>query len=159
MRRQLFTCLAFAATVTAATAASAQSAPGFHVDRFNPSERGSEWFALDSLDMRGGARPAIGVVGELALKPLAIPQEGPDGTHLTVLKHQFYTHLGGSMVLGDRVRVGINVPMLLSQDGQSGTAFGQNYSGPSKASIGDIRFGADLRIAGQYGDAFVLAIG
>ncbi len=159
MRRQLFSCLAFAATVTAGTAAYAQSAPGFAVDRFNPSERGSEWFALDSLDMRGSTRPAIGVVGELALKPLAIPQEGPPGTHLTVLKHQFFTHLGASMVLGDRVRVGLNVPLLLSQSGQSGAAFGQTYAGPKKTAVGDVRLGADLRIAGQYGDAFILAVG
>jgi OmpA-OmpF porin, OOP family len=159
MRRQLFSCLAFAATVTTAAAAFAQSVPGFAVDRFNPSERGSEWFALDSLDMRGNARPAIGVVGELALKPLAIPQQGPDGTHLTVLNHQFYTHLGASMVLGDRVRIGLNVPLLLSQSGQSGTAFNQQYTGPNKAALGDVRMSADVRLVGQYGDAFILALG
>ena len=33
--------------------ASAQStAPGFALDRFEPSERGSDWFAADSLDFR-----------------------------------------------------------------------------------------------------------
>ncbi len=159
MRRQLFTSLAFAATVTAATAASAQSTPGFAVDRFNPSERGSEWFALDSLDLRGTNRLAVGVVGELALKPLAIPQEGPDGTHLTLLKHQFFTHLGASAVLGDRFRMGVNVPLLLSQNGQSGTAFGESYAAPKKAALGDIRIGADIRLLGTYGDAFTTALG
>ena len=159
MRRQLFSSLAFAATVTASTAAFAQSAPGFAVDRFNPSERGSEWFALDTLDIRGNGRVAIGAVGELALKPLAVPAEGPDGTHITVLKHQFFTHLGASMVLGDRLRAGINVPLLLSQNGQTGTAFGQQYAGPKKAAIGDVRFGADFRLGGQYGDPFTVALG
>lgn len=50
------------------TSASAQTtADGFALDRFNPSDRGSEWFALDSLDLRGSGRLAIGLVGELAI--------------------------------------------------------------------------------------------
>src|ERR1700722_12839275 len=62
-----------ALTATSERTARAQStASGFSLDRFNPSERGSEWFALDSLDMRGHLRPAIGLVGELADSPLVI---------------------------------------------------------------------------------------
>ncbi|MEY4514285.1 MAG: hypothetical protein RLZZ450_6407, partial [Pseudomonadota bacterium] len=42
--------------------ARAQSvSSGFALDRFEPSERGSEWFSQDSLDLRGHLRPAIGL--------------------------------------------------------------------------------------------------
>src|SRR5439155_411967 len=43
-------------------AALSQQAQGFALDRFEPSERGSEWFALESLDLRGDGRLAFGVV-------------------------------------------------------------------------------------------------
>ncbi len=29
---------------------------GFAIDRFDPAERGSDWFAADSLDLRGHGR-------------------------------------------------------------------------------------------------------
>ena len=50
------------------------SQPGFLVDRFNPSERGSEWFALDTLDLRGALRPALGIVARVR-RPSLRPQE------------------------------------------------------------------------------------
>ena len=56
-------------------AASAQQVPqttGFAVSKFEPSERGSEWFAQDSMDYRGKLRPSIGIVGEYVYRPLVI---------------------------------------------------------------------------------------
>lgn len=53
--------------------AQAQETPqpeqGFALNRFNPSERGSEWFSADSLDMRGHLRPALGLTLDWAHKP------------------------------------------------------------------------------------------
>ena len=64
----------FGAITFASSAARAQTPPiqrGFAVDRFDPSERGSEWFILDSLDLRGHKRiTAGGVVGAWSYKPL-----------------------------------------------------------------------------------------
>src|SRR3974390_1204427 len=51
--------------------ARAQS-QGFAIDRFDPSERGSDWFVLESLDLRGHVRPAAGLVMEYAYRPLVI---------------------------------------------------------------------------------------
>jgi OOP family OmpA-OmpF porin len=154
-RTLLTTCLAALAVLGARTA-SAQS-QGFAMDRFNASERGSDWFALDSLDLRGELRPALGVVGEYAFKPIAVPT-GP-GTHTTVVSDQFFLHPGGSLVLADRVRIAVDVPVALYQHGQSVLAFGQQYSAPNKAALGDVRFGGDVRIVGQYGDPVTVGVG
>lgn len=57
--------LAFLVASAIAPAAAAQTpAAGFALDRFNPAERGSEWFVMDSLDLRGHVRPALGLTLE-----------------------------------------------------------------------------------------------
>ena len=53
---------------------------GFALDRFNPSERGSEWFSEDTLDLRRDPGGAVGIVGELAIRPLVL--YNTDGTLL-----------------------------------------------------------------------------
>src|SRR5450631_4493664 len=111
----------FAAAALATTRAQAQStANGFALDRFNPSERGSEWFVMDSLDLRGRTRPAIGLVGELADSPLVL--YNPDGSkRATPVHYQLILHPGASLVLFDRVRVGFDLPIAAYQDGQTGS--------------------------------------
>ena len=51
---------------------------GFALNRFDPSERGSDWFALESLDLRGHNRWAVGVVGDWAYKPLVLYDSAGD---------------------------------------------------------------------------------
>ena len=66
--RTLALCTLAGASVGAwAGPARAQATPGFALNRFEPSETGSEWFANDTLDLRGNFRPALGVVAGLAL--------------------------------------------------------------------------------------------
>ena len=79
--RRSFAVLAPLFFVTFSPYAQAQQAPGFAIDRFDPSERGSEWFALESLDLRGEARLAFGVVGDWGHKPLVL--YAPDGSQRT----------------------------------------------------------------------------
>ena len=160
MHKGLLSTLFAASLAFVPSIASAQQAvtPGFGVDRFNPSERGSEWFVLDSLDFRGKVRPAIGLVGEYAHKPLVI--YNPDGSERTsVVSGQFFLHAGASLVLEDRLRIGFNLPMALANNGDNGIINGQRLSGPGRAALGDMRFSADLRILGEYATPFSLAIG
>jgi OOP family OmpA-OmpF porin len=44
---------ALASLVLAPSPAAAQQTNGFAVNRFEPSERGSDWFTNESLDLRG----------------------------------------------------------------------------------------------------------
>ena len=68
--------LALVATIAAAAVpatASAQTVePGFALNRFSPSAPGSDWFSLESLDLQGHGRVALGLLGDYARKPLAL---------------------------------------------------------------------------------------
>jgi outer membrane protein OmpA-like peptidoglycan-associated protein len=147
-----------AATLASGTAEAQSTASGFALDRFNPSERGSEWFATDSLDLRGNWRPAIGLVGELADSPLVL--YNADGSKLaTPVHYELILHPGASLVLFDRLRLGFDLPIAAYQDGTGGTINGVTYPGITSGGVGDLRLGADVRLFGEYGDAFRLAAG
>ncbi len=152
-----------AATMTCAACAGlardarAQS-QGFALDTFDPSERGSDWFSVESLDLRGNVRPAIGVVMDGAYRPLVI--YAPDGTiRDSVVRNQIFANVGATLVLWDRLRVGFNLPVAVFQDGHGGTLDGVTFTPPSTPSVGDLRLGADLRLVGTYGEPFTLALG
>jgi OOP family OmpA-OmpF porin len=153
-------CVAALATIAWSASASAQTVvttPGA-LNRFEPSERGSDWFANESLDLRGSFRPAIGIVGDYGYKGYTL--ENPDGTENTaVISSQFYLHVGASVNLFDRLRLGVSLPLALLQDGESKTAAGRRYIAPSSGGVGDLRLAADLRLLGAYGDPFTLALG
>ncbi len=112
---------------------------------------------LDSLDIRGHARPAIGVVADWGHKPLVVLN--PDGTErATIVEDQIFAHLGGSLVFWDRLRAGIDLPIALYQNGDAITINGVHYNPPDTA-LGDLRLTSDVRLIGRYGDVFNSAIG
>jgi outer membrane protein OmpA-like peptidoglycan-associated protein len=150
--------LVAAASLFTRPALAQNTASGFALDRFNPSERGSEWFSLDSLDFRGQVRPAIGLVGELAVNPLVV-YNADGSTRAIPVQDQLILHPGASLVLWERVRLGLDLPIAVYQNGNSGSVMGETYAGVGKAGVGDLRIGADVRILGQYGDAFRLSLG
>jgi len=144
--------------VTALEARAQQAEPGFALDRFEPSERGSNWFSLESLDLRGSGRFAAGLVLDYGKDPLVI--YGPDGEKVSaVVADQFFAHVGASLVVWDRVRFGVNLPIALVQDGDAGTASSGSFSSENSSTVGDLRLAADIRLAGEYGDPVTFAGG
>src|ERR1035438_5027252 len=111
--RWLSAALACAACTSLAREAHAQ-AQGFAVDQFEPSERGSDWFSVESLDLRGHLRPAIGVVMDGAYKPLVVYADGKPEE--AVVQDQIFANAGASLVLWNRLRVGFNLPIAVFQD-------------------------------------------
>jgi OmpA-OmpF porin, OOP family len=157
MARWLSAAMTCAACAGLAREARAQS-QGFALDTFDASERGSDWFSVESLDLRGNVRPAIGLVMDGAYRPLAI--YSPDGTvRDSVVRNQIFANVGATLVLWDRLRVGFNLPVAVFQDGRGGVLDGVTYAPPGTPSVGDLRLGADLRLAGTYGQPFTLALG
>jgi outer membrane protein OmpA-like peptidoglycan-associated protein len=147
-----------AATLLAPARARAQAATGFALDQYDPSVRGSDWFANESLDLRGHVRPAIGVVADYSYRPLAI--YNTDGSFRSaIVADQLFFHVGGSLVLWDRLRVEASLPVLAHQDGDGGSLGGTTFAKPGAVNIGDPRLGADVRLFGAYGDAFTVAAG
>jgi outer membrane protein OmpA-like peptidoglycan-associated protein len=144
--------------VAHSTPALSQRSQGFALNRFEPSERGSEWFVLESLDLRGEGRIAAGAVGDWAHKPLAL--YAPNGSEKALLvKDQVFVHLGASIILGNRFRLSANFPVAAHEAGEQGTLGATTYVPPSSAGIGDLRLGADARLLGQFGEPFTLALG
>jgi hypothetical protein len=124
---------------TVALPARAQT-PGFAIDRFDPAERGSDWLVLESLDLRGHERPAVGLVAEYAYRPLVV--YNADGSlRSSVVRDSLVLHPGASIVLWERLRAGLDLPVYAFQDGHTGRLSGTTYPPPSE-NIGDIRVGA-----------------
>src|SRR5687768_15079015 len=92
--------------------ARAQEPTGLALNRFEPAERGSQCFAVDTLDFRPGTRPALGATFDYAYKPLVVYE--PNGDERSALvRHQLFAHLGGSLVFADRFRLGLNLPVAM----------------------------------------------
>ena len=156
--KKLFGGAALGALLVTAAATDAR-ADGFGVNRFNPSERGSDFFVTDSLDLRGHLRPAAGIVGEWGYRPLVLYD--PSGAvRASVVRNQLVLHPGASMVLWDRVRVGLNVPVQVFADGHGASLNGTRYEGAtSDPALGDLRLSADVRLVGEYRTPAQLAFG
>ncbi len=154
--------LAAVVSVLATTeVASAQVvARGFAVDKFEPSERGSDWFTNESLDLRGKVRPAFGVIADYQYRPLATYQSNGD-LHASIVRNVLALHAGAAVNLFDRLRLSVSMPLIAFVDGHSDILpNGTFYPSPShEQAIGDLRFAADVRLLGSYGDAFTLAAG
>ena len=147
-----------AASVALTSTARAQE-KGFAVNRFEPSERGSTWFVLESLDMRGRARPALGVVTDYQYRPLAI-YERDGSVRASVISHMLTTHIGGSFVVGDRLRFGVSLPVVLYADGEDAQLGALRYAAPASAqSFGDARLAIDLRLFGAHDGPLTMAVG
>ncbi len=139
------------------SAALAQNA-GFAINRFDPAERGSDWFAADSLDLRGHGRLMLGATGDYSRKPLVLYDR--DGDELkSIIRHQLFVHVGGSFVLWERLRLGVNLPVLAYQQGSGATVQGVRFNAEDGAALGDLRLAADVRLLGQYRSPISLAAG
>jgi outer membrane protein OmpA-like peptidoglycan-associated protein len=158
MRSQLFAFGALSALVLTFADDAAAQRTGFAIDRFEPAERGSQFFVVDNLDLRGAARPALGAVLDYGYKPLVVYDL--DGNERSaIVRHQTWVHLGGSLVIADRLRLGLNVPIAVYQDGDPSSLNGETYKPSDKPAIGDIRVAADVRLVGTKTDPFTLAFG
>lgn len=142
----------------AARPALAQEAQGFASNRFEPAERGSEWFYSDSLDFRGHLRPSFGATLDYAYRPLVV--ETADGaSQAALVENQLFAHIGGSLVLWERLRVSASLPVALYQSGSPTTIDGVAITPPDSAAVGDLRLAADVRLLGEYRSPFSLAVG
>jgi hypothetical protein len=138
--------------------ARAQTANGFAVSRYQPSERGSDWFVTDSLDLRGSGRLALGIVGDWAHRPLVF-YDPARGVKRALVRDQLNLHLGGAVIIADRLRLAVSLPIEALNTGKSSTLGGVVYSNETGAAVGDLRLSADVRLLGEYGGAFTTAIG
>jgi outer membrane protein OmpA-like peptidoglycan-associated protein len=160
-RRRLSLALRFLpglALTAAAPQALGQSQTGFAAGRYEPSERGGGWFVLDGLDLRGRARPSFGATLDYAYKPLIVYDTARQSERLALVRHQLYVHTGAAFVFADRLRVGLNVPVAVHQDGEP-LAGAPGLSPADAPALGDVRLAADVRLTGEHDAPFTLAVG
>ncbi len=113
---------------------------------------------LSSINLRGHKRFSIGMILDWAHDPLVVYDTS--GAEVgSIVENQLVGQMGGQIVFWDRVRFGLNVPVLLAQGGDSLTLGGLTYHSESGAAFGDVRVGADARVFGEYGDAATIAVG
>jgi OOP family OmpA-OmpF porin len=131
---------------------------GIAINSFDVAERGSDWFVGDSLDLRGGVRPALGVVLDYANKPLVL-YDAQGNERAVVISDQLFAHVGASLVLADRLRLAFNMPIALVSKGSSTPYENTTLTAASGPAPGDLRFAADLRLFGRYGSPITMAVG
>jgi OOP family OmpA-OmpF porin len=167
LRLAAFALLCFALAGLGLFASPARAAPtttGFALNRYRPAEAGSDWFALESLDLRGEARAALSLVADIAYRPLVLYAR--DGTELVPLVDgQFFYHAEAALNLWSRLRLSLSVPLLVYSQGGRGQLdeLGGVANVPVASSdgsgLGDMRAALDLRLLGSYGGPFSLALG
>jgi outer membrane protein OmpA-like peptidoglycan-associated protein len=159
--RKLPLCWLLAAVALGGTARHARAeTSGMALNRFEPAERGSEWFANASLDFRGKHRPAFGVVYDWGYRSFVL-HDAPGG-EVKVLTDQMFVHLGGAIVLGHNARLAFNLPITAYENGDDLAPverMGRPNPQTSYPGAGDLRLAADARVFGEYGDVVTGALG
>ena len=133
---------------------------GFASERFEPSDRGSDWFVSDSLDFRGSVNVAAGTVFDWSYRPLVLrhADAGKEETR-AVIMDRVLAHAGISALFRDRFRFALDLPIVIYQDGEGVSQVGAAVRTPSGPGVGDLRLSGDWRALGQYGDVFTAALG
>jgi hypothetical protein len=137
----------------AASAARAQPAPGFALERFMPSAPGAGWLALDALDWSPGFGGAARFSVDYAHRPLTVASA--DGAPpLAVVAHQAFLAVGLAGTF-DRFRVSLELSAPLAVSGTSGTVGSTSFIGPAldlgsdPDVLSDVRVGLDARLVGE----------
>ncbi len=110
-------CLSFA-VVSVSSFAFADD-EGFAINRFEPAERGSDWFTQDALNIQGHPRLAVGLTLDWAHKPLVLYDANGDEA-AAIVKDQVFAHIGASINLFERLRLGLTMPVALYSGGDAG---------------------------------------
>lgn len=131
---------------------------GFALNRFEPAEGDSDWFAMQSLDLRGHGRWATGIVGDWAHRPLVL-YDAQGNEVQALLRDQLYAYLGGSVILWDRLRLGASFPLVLMSEGDAAAPGAPTLPVSSGTNVGDLRLGADVRVLGEHRGYVSLALG
>lgn len=133
--------------------------PRFAVDHFEPSERGSEWFANESLTFQGPKLGPVlvnaGVVSSFAERPFTVNDANGDVVHSPV-RDYWVLHAGGDAILFDYLRLAVDMPFQMFVGGKAAPGFG---SPKHDQGFGDLRLGADVRVMGHDHGRFRLGLG
>lgn len=142
------------AVACAARSAAAETGEGFALDRFEPAERGSGWLVLDDLAFA----TSVGATFDYAYKPL-VARDPSGAERAAIVRHQTFVHAGAAFAPTERVRLSLNVPFAIYQDGEPANVGGVTLRPANAPAMGDVRLAADVRLVGDGRGPFSLGAG
>jgi len=158
MRAPLVVAVLCSGALGATATARAQVVTGFADDRFEPAGAGSQWLTAESLDFAGHLRPAAALVADWAVHPIVVYT--PEGNSAGALVgEQMLTHFDAAVMMWNRVRFDLNLPLSLFASGTTAQIDTQSYAAPQSGVVGDIRLGAAVRVLQRSRGHLVAAAG
>ena len=128
-------------TSGSARAQTTQVQAGGALDRFDPSPAGDTFFSLPSADVAGRLRLAASAELAYAHDPLVL-RATSGGAPLGWVSSQAILHAQLSVEVLRRLKIDLEVPVLLAEGGTSGTLGSFAVTSPAGAHVGDVRIGA-----------------
>jgi len=119
---------------------------GFAVNRYEPTPGGDVFFSSD-FPLYSGNRtvvPRFGIVGDYAYRPLVARRTGQDPQ--AIIEHMGHLHAQVTVGILNRFDLHLSVPFMLFSTG-AGSVGG--FSALNAPAVGDIRFGARVRLWGE----------
>ncbi|HKO50497.1 MAG TPA: OmpA family protein [Polyangiaceae bacterium] len=156
---RLKTCLRGASALLLLAITNSAHADGLALNRFDPAPAGDRMFGVPSPYAAGHLTPHLMLLADYAHNPLKLRSVPSDTDQGAIVKHQLFLHLNAGIALWHRLNLDISVPLAVFQNGDNPSAGGERFSSPSSAQFGDLRFGARVRLLGEYHDPFQLAVG
>jgi hypothetical protein len=150
--------VALLASAASLGSAHAQVVSGFAVDRFEPAGADSAWMTAESLGFEGHLRPAFALVSDWAWKPLVV-YDRLGHEVVPLVRDQMIGHLDAALVLWNRLRVDLNLPVALVNSGDTTLLGTQRFASPDGAALGDLRLGADVVVFRRPARQIVAAVG
>lgn len=142
----LFAALALSSSIT--------RADGVLLSRFDPADRGSRFFQVDSLELgrrdSPDTRPLVsaGAASSFALTTNTWGNHR-EGKRATLMKDALFVHPGASITIHPGVRFGLDVPVAAYQLCEDTNLDRSYYPSPSSPRIGDIRGTFEMIVLGR----------
>ena len=130
--------------------AKAQVPRDIALDQFEPAPAGDALLAVPDATVAPGIRPSFALMGVYARNPLVLARDGDEREELgKIVTHQLLAHALASLDLFGVAKLHLDVPMTLSQNGESPSFDGSTTPSPDSASFNDLRAGVRFALLDQ----------
>ncbi|WP_437728623.1 OmpA family protein [Sorangium sp. So ce861] len=144
-----------AVLVTLASASRGQTTGGFSLDRFEPAPAGDAFFGVPSPAAPGHLAPRVHAMLDYAHRPIHTSGDTP----IDLVSSQVFLRLDASLALWDRVLLSIDAPLAIAQGGDDPGIPGVEFTELTAPEMGDLRFGARVRLLGADAGPLQLGLG
>ena len=143
------------AVLLALVAPRAAQAQSFALPTYDPTPAGDRFFAIEAPEAPGHARLDAMVLADYARAPLAIYDNTSDELIGNLVSDQMFVHVALSLALYNRLLLSIDAPFAVVSEG---TALPGAPAVDTGAAVGDLRTGLRLRVLGDPGSPFQVAL-